>query len=609
MKYWQKLVLGSMIATSLAACSSSDDDDAPLLDDGSNVPGQGIDGDGTPGNGGVPGNGGGGVTDGGNSDGGVPDGGNGGGVTDGGNGAGGVPGNGGVTDGGNGDGGVPGSDGVTDGVTDGGGEIPPAPAGTGVLPSVDNAFEAEVQDASENVDTEASVGGIPTQPKNLRIDLVSSDWAEFSWTPSNDDAGVVAYVIDRDDGVSYEISPSLPAGLSFDGGTYAEYAKYWNTTSFIDCNYTRFTFAPGSDKAIDGEANAWNCADSQPQQGETYSYTVTAVDADGNRSAPSEPLGIVYASTAAADRSLRADFIDDFDVVWNDEFDGGQVDPQRWQTELVFGSDTHINGEQQYFVPTLEGTGISYDPFEFTAGGTLKINAIRTPDVQVPFLPESCEGPDELLDADPNRDRCEFLSGALSSHDRMQFVYGYAEARINASEIRGALASFYLFFRYPGPNSPEIDILEYLGENQFGNPDAFQTLHFDDPATGITRSSPTMNHPKNADDPDDTYGAGETFYDFGVLWEPNLAVWYIDGVEVRRVSGPQIARSPLNVINYLVTGSGFAPAPDLDENGPITMEIDHIRVYQRDAFKSSLYCGVVRDDNDGTSCPTVMPVQ
>ena len=584
MKYWQTLVLSSMIATSLAACSSSDDDDdAPVLDDGSNVPGQGTDGGGTPGNGGV-------VTDGGNGDGGVTDGGNGdGGVTDGGNG------DGGVTDGGNGDGGV----------TDGGGEMPPAPAGTGVLPSVDNSFEAEVQDASEDVDTEVPVGGIPTQPKNLRIDLVSSDWAEFSWTPSNDDAGVTAYVIDRNDGVSYEISPSLPAGLAFDGGTYAEYAKYWNTTSFIDCNFTRFTFAPGSDKAIDGEANAWNCADSQPQQGQTYSYTVTAVDAQGNRSAPSEPLGIVYASTAAEDRSLRADFIDDFDVVWNDEFDGGVIDRERWNTELSFGSDTHINGEQQYFVPTLEGTSISYDPFELTPAGTLKINAIRTPAAQVPFLPESCAGDDAILDADPTRERCEFLSGALSSHDRMQFVYGYAEARINPSSIRGSLASFYLFFRYPGPNNPEIDILEYLGENQFGDPDAFQTIHFNDPATGTTRSSPTMNHEK---EDGGTYGEGEAFYDFGVLWEPNLAVWYIDGVEVRRVSGPQVARSPLNVINYLVTGSGFAPEPNDDEAGPISMEVDHIRIYQRDEFKSSLYCGVA-DAGPSKTCPAVMPVQ
>ena len=45
-------------------------------------------------------------------------------------------------------------------------------------------------------DSEASVaGGAPTQPKNLRVDLISNNWAEFSWAPSNDDGEVVAYNI------------------------------------------------------------------------------------------------------------------------------------------------------------------------------------------------------------------------------------------------------------------------------------------------------------------------------------------------------------------------------------------------------------------------------
>ena len=434
--------------------------------------------------------------------------------------------------------------------------------------------------------------GIPTQPQNLRIDLVSSDFAEFNWAASADgDGEVVAYVVERSDGQVYTLTPALEPGLSLDSGTYVEYAKYWNTTSFIDCNATRFAFAPGSDKAADAP---WNCADARPEPGATYSYIVTAVDDDGNASAPSEPLTIAYLSEDAADRSNVADFLDDFELVWSDEFDGAAVDGDNWNTSLRGGSSTFINGEQQYFVDTLGTPSVDYDPFSFD-GEALAITAVRTPPALADDLPEGCGEVDPVLAGQPDRQRCEFLSGALSSHDRMQFVYGYVEGRIRASDVPGALSSFYLLNRYPGENreeegvyqlhAPEIDILEYLGENPFGDEDAFQTYHFTDPNTGIVRSSPTMNHEK-----EDGGIYGGEYHTFGVLWEPQLVVWYIDGVEVRRLAGPQISQQPMNVVNYLVAGSGWAPEPDAD--GPtLEMDVDYIRLYQREEFQGSLSLG------------------
>ena len=480
-------------------------------------------------------------------------------------------------------GGTTGTTGGTDGETVIG-AIPASSVGASARPSNDPfGFTLES-------DPETSAG-VPTQPKNLRADIVSSDWAEISWAPANDDVGVVSYLIERSDGVSYTLSPELTPGLSLDGGTYDEYRKYFQTTSFIDCNSTRFTFAPGSQRDADAP---WNCATTRPQPGTTYSYTVTAIDGAGNRSASSDPLQVTYSGGTDFEPTEVGDFIGDFDLVWNDEFNGDAIDPERWQTELVFGDDTFINGEQQYFVPVLEGTDVTYNPFDMS-GGTLKINSIRTPAADVAALPASCAETDPVLEQFTDRDHCEFLSGALSSHDRMQFVYGYTEARIRASDVSGALSSFYLYHRYAGTNNeetgdyffhgPEIDILEYLGENPFGDEDAFQTYHFYDPNTGIIRSSPTMNHER-----EDGGIYGGEFHTFGVLWEPNLAIWYINGVEVRRLDGPQISQQPMNIINYLVSGSGWAPEP-AEGNPLLTMEVDYIRVYQRDAFQGSMVCG------------------
>jgi len=165
-------------------------------------------------------------------------------------------------------------------------------------------------------------------------------------------------------------------------------------------------------------------------------------------------------------------------------------------------------------------------------------------------------------------------------------TYGYVEGRMKTSGISGALSSFYLYHRYPGEgvnlHAPEIDIVEYLGENPFGDEDAFQTYHFADVNTGETRSAPTM-HFENP--------TGELYSDdyhtYGVLWEPQLVIWYIDGVEIKRLSGPQVSRQGMNIVTYLVAGSAWAPTPDANGNFPIQFEIDYIRAYQRSTYNGN----------------------
>ena len=514
------------------------------------------------------------------------------------------------------------TEGTTDGTIDGGSE----PGGPNP-PELDNPFADAIPSTSLadpfgfelETDPESPVeGGAPTQPKNLRLDIVGNDWAEFSWAPSNDDGEVVAYEITRSDGVSYLLTPSLPEGLALGSGTYEEYEKYWQTTSFIDCNTTRFAFAPGGDGANDAP---WNCVDTGPQSGDDFSYTVAAIDDEGQRSPESNTLEIAFAEAinspvpfyddiflGAGDRFASVNdlsevrhFIDGFDLMFEDEFDTNQIEPANWNTGLVWGDTRIINGEQQYFVNTQRTPDFGYNPFNLDGdadigaldGEGLTIEAIPVPDGLRANLPPVCDEPDPT-----GLDRCEFLSGALSSHDRFSFIYGYVEGRIRASTTSGALSSFYLYHRYAGGESdlrlrhgPEIDILEYLGENPFGDADAFQTYHFQDPNTGIIRSSPTMFTEKNPDDASDVFGGD--YHTFGVLWEPQLVVWYINGIEVKRLRGPQIGRQPMNIVNYLVSGSGWAPTPDISQpdNFPLQMDIDYIRVFQREAYQSTANFG------------------
>lgn len=410
------------------------------------------------------------------------------------------------------------------------------------------------------IDTEPAIdGGPPTQPKNLRIDLLSYDWVELNWAPSN--GTVVEYKVYRNDGVEYSI---LPNGIR-------EEQKYWDTTTFIDCNYTRFS----------------RCDNTGPESGDTFTYSVTAIGPDGQESVMSDPVTVDFLVLGAPVLPYSDPYLDEsgfaqnndlsqtagfrfglFTPVFSDNFSGTEIDASKWNTELVWGDNTIINGEQQYFANT-QDNDVGYDPFVFN-GETLTITAIQTPVELQPNLPSSCD--------DPNR--CRYISGALSTHDTFQMTYGYVESRMRVSDTFGALSSFYLFHRYPGEgrnhHSPEIDIVEYLGNNPFGDEDAFQTYHYSDPITGTIMSPPTMFH-KN---PTGNLYSDE-FHTYGVLWEPQLVIWYIDGQEVRRISGRQISRQGMNIVAYLVTGSEWAPPPTADQ---ISLEIDYIKAYQRAPF-------------------------
>jgi beta-glucanase (GH16 family) len=349
-----------------------------------------------------------------------------------------------------------------------------------------------------------------------------------------------------------------------------ELDKIWQTTSFIDCNYTRF---------LD---RVHNCGVNRPELGGAYTYRISAVDDEGNESAQSEPLAVQLYDTAGSaveeyddiyldgndrfpfdtDFSTTDNFLTDFQLVFADEFNGDSLDASKWNTSMTWGQEVEvINGEQQYFVDILNNPDFGYDPFKFN-GSTMTIEAIQTP-----------AGLSEAALGQP------FLSGTLSSHDKFGFTYGYAEGRIKAGGVSGQLTSFYLLRRWAAEHSPEIDIVEYLGENPFGDEDAFQTYHFHDVVHGTTRSSPTMAVKKDA-------GLfADEFHTYGVLWEPSLVIWYIDGQEVKRLSGPQISRQSMNIVFQQVTGSEWAPFPTSDPAAyPLSIEVDYIRVYQREPY-------------------------
>lgn len=372
---------------------------------------------------------------------------------------------------------------------------------------------------------ESRPAGPPSVPENLTLLLSAENWLEFSWAPSSDDQSVEAYEMYRDGNLLYTIR----------GNNEQDYGS-WITTTYTDCNYTRYA----------------QCQGNQPATGGSHNYTVVAIDNEGMRSAPSQPATFRLNTIQNSQVDLSG-----YSLVFNEEFEQGELDRTRWKTALPWGENETINAERQYFVNIFGNNPTGYDPFVLT-GSTLEITGVPTP-----------------ADVLGQANGLPYLSGVITTSDYFRMTYGYVEMSAKVASGTGLLSTFYLFNQDFEKNKPEIDILEYIGNR----PDkAYQTYHYYDSnraryASGEKHSSPTMEHIASGD-----LSAG--FHTYGVLWEENLMVWYIDGVEVRRITGPRVSDEPMNIIAQLVIGSEWIGAPD-PSSIPAKFTIDYIKAWQR----------------------------
>ncbi len=369
--------------------------------------------------------------------------------------------------------------------------------------------------------------GPPSVPTGLVALMKSYDWVEFSWVPSVDDQSVEGYEILRD---------GVPVfNLRGDTGYEFDY-KSWITTSYIDCNYTRYT----------------GCTGNQPADGASHQYSVVAIDNEGMRSAASDPVTITLPKSTGNGVDLSG-----YELVLNEEFTGSELDRSIWKTSLAWGPDRVVNGEKQYFVNIFGNDDVNYDPFVLT-GSTLQITGVKTP-------------ASELSKANNQ----PYLSGVINTQDNFSFTYGYVEMNAKLASGSGLLSTFYLFNQSFEDNQPEIDILEYIGDRPSKT---YQTYHYYDSnrsrwATGERHSSPTMEF-------DAGFDLSSGFHKYGVLWAPELAIWTIDGVEVRRLEGPRVSDEPMNIIAHLVLGSEWIGNPD-EGALPAVLEIDYIKAWQK----------------------------
>ena len=268
-------------------------------------------------------------------------------------------------------------------------------------------------------------------------------------------------------------------------------------------------------------------------------------------------------------------------LVWNDEFDGDQLDPAKWDIDIgngFFDYKNHAwipgwgNEELQYYTGEPDNLSVR--------NGRLTIRAVK----------ESLHG-------------CGYTSARLKTRQRdgsplFNKRYGRFEFRAKVPWGKGLWLALWLLpqdDRYGGwAASGEIDVMEIVGEKPH---EVLSSIHFG--SVYPARSLVTHVHPL----PDDSTVAD--WHVYAVEWEPGEIRFYVDdvhtntqsfwwscstlvdgvGVEVPSASHvnpwPAPFDQPFYIVMNVAVGGNFPGVPDASTQFPAELVVDYVRVYDK----------------------------
>lgn len=228
-------------------------------------------------------------------------------------------------------------------------------------------------------------------------------------------------------------------------------------------------------------------------------------------------------------------------LVFADEFDGGVLGTSKWNTCYPWvedgGCTNSGNHEQEWYQPD----------DVLVENGNLRL---RAQDRSV-------------------KEGFPYTSGMVTTHKKFSFQYGYVEARFKVPAGQGMWPALWLLpenERWP----PEIDIHEVLGHQP-------STIH-----TTLHYTTDGANHYSSGSSwkgPDFSF----EYHTVGLLWEPHLIAWTIDGIERYAVTA-NIPQEPFYLLANLAVGGDWPGSPNTATVFPAYYDIDYIRVYENASY-------------------------
>jgi beta-glucanase (GH16 family) len=236
-------------------------------------------------------------------------------------------------------------------------------------------------------------------------------------------------------------------------------------------------------------------------------------------------------------------------LVWADEFDtDGLPDPAKWVHDTGMNKAGWHNRELQYYAgPRRENAVVR--------GGRLVITARR-------------ESLSDAADWGGQR----YTSARLITRGRQDWTYGFFEIRARLPCGRGTWPAIWMLNREAvWPAGGELDILEHIGREP-GR--VFSTVHTA-AGHGGSGAGAAIQLPD----------ACQAFHDYQMHWTADRVRFGVDGVVHFEYANPRTGpeRWPFDAPQFLIlniaVGGDLGGAVD-DRVFPVTMEVDHVRVYQ-----------------------------
>ncbi|RMH01644.1 MAG: glycoside hydrolase family 16 protein [Chloroflexi bacterium] len=233
-------------------------------------------------------------------------------------------------------------------------------------------------------------------------------------------------------------------------------------------------------------------------------------------------------------------------LVWQDEFDGEEINRENWAFDLGRGNGGWGNRELQWYTERPENVRLE--------DGLLIIEARE----------------EEFI-------RSNYTSARMKTEGLHSWLYGRFEARIQIPRGQGIWPAFWMLGTEGGnwPNIGEIDIMENIGQEPHT---IYTTVHGPgySGGNGVGQPYTLPNGEPFADD----------FHVYAVEWEPESITWYVDdnpvfAITPENVPGKWVFDHPFFLILNVAVGGNWPGPPSQTTVFPQQMRVDYVRVYQR----------------------------
>jgi beta-glucanase (GH16 family) len=267
-----------------------------------------------------------------------------------------------------------------------------------------------------------------------------------------------------------------------------------------------------------------------------------------------------------------------WELVWNDEFDGEEIDLAKWSYETnCWGGG---NNEQQCYTDRAQNS--------FLRDGNLVIHA-QAEEFTGPAEPLEWEGSDPS-----NTATLPYTSARLRTKDKGDWTYGRIEVRAKVPGGQGIWPAIWMLptesFYGEWAASGEIDIFEAVNLGTGDDLPVHGTLHYGAYWPNNTSSGTSYVIP-DADPRAD-------FHTYAIEWAAGEIRWYVDDVHyatqtsdgwysqpldpsgnpVNLTSGQPFDRDFHLLLNVAV-GGAWPGNPDDTTELPVEMEVDFVRVW------------------------------